>query len=48
MAIMAATTITAAQTGEATVKEVEEDTKAFNKRNTMSATNQDAGLTNIP
>jgi hypothetical protein len=48
MAKMAAITITAAQTREATVKEVEKDTKAFNKRNAMFATNQDAGLTSIP
>jgi hypothetical protein len=52
MAIMAATIITVAQTREAyreaTVEEVEEDTKAFNRRNAMSATNQDAGLTSIP
>jgi hypothetical protein len=52
MATIAATIITVAQTreayGEATVEEVEEDTKAFNKRNTTSATNQDAGLTSIP
>jgi hypothetical protein len=43
MATMAATTITVAQTreayGEATVKEVEEDIKAFNRRNATSATN---------
>jgi hypothetical protein len=48
MATMAATTITAAQTGEATVEKVEEDTKASDKRNAMSATNQDAGPTSIP
>jgi hypothetical protein len=52
MAIMAATIITVAQTREAykeaTVKKAEEDTKAFNKRNTTSATNQDASLTSIP
>jgi hypothetical protein len=48
MATMAATTITAAQTREAIVKEVKEDTKASDKRNTMSVTNQDAGLTSIP
>jgi hypothetical protein len=34
MATMAAITI-----GEATVKKANEDTKAFNRRNTMSATN---------
>jgi hypothetical protein len=43
MATMAATIITVAQTreayGEATVEEVEEDTKAFNRRNATSATN---------
>jgi hypothetical protein len=39
MATMAAITITAAQTREATVKEVKEDIKAFNKRNAMFATN---------
>jgi hypothetical protein len=43
MATIAATTI-----GEATVKEAEEDTKAFNRRNATSATNQDAGPTSIP
>jgi hypothetical protein len=43
MATIAATTIR-----EATVKEAEEDTKAFNRRNAMSATKQDAGLTSIP
>ena len=52
MATMAATIITVAQTreayGEATVEEVEEDTKASDKRNAMSATNQDAGPTSIP
>jgi hypothetical protein len=52
MATMAATIITVAQTreayGEATVEEVKKDTKAFNRRNTTSATNQDAGLTSIP
>jgi hypothetical protein len=52
MATMAATTITVAQTreayGEATVEEVEEDIKAFNRRNATSATNQDAGPTSIP
>jgi hypothetical protein len=52
IATMAATIITVAQTreayGEATVEEVEEDTKAFNRRNATSATNQDAGPTSIP
>jgi hypothetical protein len=52
MATMAATAINVAQTREAykeaTVEEVEEDIKAFDKRNTMSATNQDAGLTSMP
>jgi hypothetical protein len=52
MATIAAITITVAQTreayGEATVKEVEEDTKASDKRNAMSATNQDASLTSMP
>jgi hypothetical protein len=43
MAIVAAITI-----GEATVEEAEEDIKAFNRRNAMYATNQDAGLTSIP
>jgi hypothetical protein len=51
MATMAAIIITVAQTrvayGEATVEEVKEDIKAFNKRNATSATNQDAGLTSI-
>jgi hypothetical protein len=42
MATIAATTIR-----EATVKKAEEDTKAFNRRNATSATNQDAGLTSI-
>jgi hypothetical protein len=52
MATMAAIIITVAQTreayGEATVEEVEEDTKAFNRRNATFATNQDAGPTSIP
>jgi hypothetical protein len=52
MATMAAITITVAQTreayGEATVEEVEEDIKAFDRRDATSATNQDAGLTSIP
>jgi hypothetical protein len=43
MATIAATIITVAQTreayGKATVEEVEEDTKAFNRRNATSATN---------
>jgi hypothetical protein len=43
MATIAATTIE-----EATMKKAEEDTKAFNKRNATSATNQDTGLTSIP
>jgi hypothetical protein len=43
MATIAATTI-----GEATSEEAEEDTKAFNRRNAMYATNQDAGPTSIP
>jgi hypothetical protein len=52
MATMAATAINVAQTREAcreaTVKEVEKDTKASDKRNAMSATNQDASPTSIP
>ena len=52
MATMAAIIITVAQSreayGEAIVEEAEEDTKAFNKRNATSATNQDAGPTSIP
>jgi hypothetical protein len=52
MATMAAIIITVAQTREAykeaTVEEVKKDTKAFNRRNAMSVTNQDAGLTSIP
>jgi fatty acid desaturase len=52
MATMVAIIITVAQTreayGKATVEEVEEDTKAFNRRNVTSATNQDAGPTSIP
>jgi hypothetical protein len=51
MTIMAATTITMAQTreayGEATAEEVKEDIKAFDRRNATSATNQNAGLTSI-
>jgi hypothetical protein len=43
MAIMAATIITVAQTREAyreaTIEEVEENIKAFNKRNATSVTN---------
>jgi hypothetical protein len=39
MAIIAAITITAAQTKEATVEEVEKDIKAFNRRNATSAIN---------
>jgi hypothetical protein len=52
MATMAATTITVAQTREAyreaTMEEVKEDIKAFDRRDATSATNQDAGLTSIP
>jgi hypothetical protein len=52
MATMAAIIITVAQTREAyreaTVEEAEEDTKAFDKRNTTSATNPDAGPTSMP
>jgi uncharacterized protein YqgV (UPF0045/DUF77 family) len=52
MATMAAITITVAQTKEAyreaTVKEVEKDIKAFDRRNAMSATNQDTSPTSIP
>jgi hypothetical protein len=48
MTTIAAITITAAQTKEATVKKVKEDIKASNKRNATSATNQDASLTSIP
>jgi hypothetical protein len=51
MATMAAIIITLAQTreayGKATVKEVKKDTKAFNRRNATSVTNQVAGLTSI-
>jgi hypothetical protein len=47
IATIAAITITAAQTKEATVKKVKKDIKASNKRNTTFATNQDAGLTSI-
>jgi hypothetical protein len=43
MAIIAAITIR-----EATREEAEKDTKAFNKKNAMYTTNQDAGLTSIP
>jgi hypothetical protein len=39
MATMAAITITAAQTREATVEEVEEDIMASDKRNTTFTTN---------
>jgi hypothetical protein len=52
MAIIAAITITVAQTSEAyrkaTVKKVKKDIKASDKRNAMSVTNQNTGLTNIP
>jgi hypothetical protein len=48
MATIAAITITAAQTREATIEKVKKNTKASNKRNAMSATNQDAGPTSIP
>jgi hypothetical protein len=48
MATIAAITITAAQTREATVKKVKKDIKVFNKRNATFVTNQDAGLTSIP
>jgi hypothetical protein len=51
MATIAAIITTVAQTREtykkATVK-IKKDIKASNRRNTMSATNQNAGLTNIP
>jgi hypothetical protein len=51
MAIIAATTNTVAQTKEsyreATMEKVEKDTKAFDTKNAMSITNQDAGLTSI-
>jgi hypothetical protein len=33
---------------KATVKEVKEDIKAFDRRNATSATNQDADSTSIP
>jgi hypothetical protein len=52
MATMAATAINVAQTKEAyreaTVEEVKKDIKAFDKRNAMSTTNQDASLTSMP
>jgi hypothetical protein len=52
MATIAAIIITVAQTKKAyrkaTVEEVKEDTKAFNRRNAMFVTNQDTGLTSIP
>jgi hypothetical protein len=51
MATMAATATTMAQTKEAykkTIVQVKGDIKAFNRRNAMSATNQDASLTSIP
>jgi hypothetical protein len=47
-ATVAIATMAAITIGEATVKGAEEDTKAFNKRNATSTTNQDAGLTSIP
>jgi hypothetical protein len=51
IATMTAIIITVAQTKEAyekaIVKEAEEDTKAFNKRNATFATNPDAGLTSM-
>jgi hypothetical protein len=50
MATMAATATTVAQTREAYKKatvQVKGDTKAFDRRNATSVTNQDAGLTSI-
>jgi hypothetical protein len=51
-ATITAIIITVAQTREAyrkaIVEKAEEDTKAFNKRNTMSITNLDASLTSMP
>jgi hypothetical protein len=47
IATIAAITIIAAQTREATVKKVKKDIKAFDKRNATSATNLDASLTNM-
>jgi hypothetical protein len=47
MTTIAAITITAAQTREATVEEVKKDIKAFNKRNATFITNWDAGLISI-
>jgi hypothetical protein len=48
VATVAMATIAAITIEEATVKKAEEDTKAFNKRNATSVTNQDTGLTSIP
>jgi uncharacterized membrane protein len=52
MATIAAIIIIIAQTREAykeaTVEKAKKDIKASNKRNTMSVTNKDAGLTNMP
>jgi hypothetical protein len=49
---IAAATTTVAQTreayGDATVEEVEEDIKPFDRRNATSVTNQDAGPASIP
>jgi hypothetical protein len=47
-AIIAMATVAAITIREAIVKEAEENTKAFNKKNTTYTTNQDAGLTSIP
>jgi hypothetical protein len=50
MATIAATATTVAQTREAYKKatvQVKGDTKAFDRRNATSVTNQDAGLTSI-
>jgi hypothetical protein len=45
---VAIATIAATTIREATKKEAEKDTKAFNRRNTTYTTNQNAGLTSIP
>jgi hypothetical protein len=45
---VAIATVAAITIREATVKEAEKDTKAFNRRNATYVTNQDAGLTSIP
>jgi hypothetical protein len=47
VATVAMATMAAIIIREATVKKAKKDTKAFNRRNAMSATNQDAGLTSI-